>query len=147
MDRLETSDVIAIKAGIRDRPVNADIGISALFDALQEAGATPLQARRRCNKMAAEARLLYWRKRRDADSAEIAKVLRKIVKVPKFKISIFAGDAAPALSGEGPYSTFKGSKGRCHSPGAAIRAGYKVEYHKSSYIVAVGCGWLEENVR
>lgn len=53
---------------------------------------------------------------------------------------------APVLTGEAPSSTFKGG-GACRSPGAAIRAGYKVEYHADTREVTVGVEWLADLIR
>ena len=50
---------------------------------------------------------------------------------------------APVLTGEAPSHTFKGG-GSCRSPGAAIRAGYKVEYHADTREVTVGVAWLAD---
>lgn len=56
-------------------------------------------------------------------------------------VRAIAGLQPPARSGEAGHSEFKGG-GTAHSPGAAIRAGYRVRYVRSTLAITVGDEWL-----
>lgn len=102
-------------------------------------------------------RWVRWSKCRAALTAETAKggKLRAAVReragcggansVPVKLVGLGRAGEAPTMTGEAPSSTFKGG-GACRSPGAALRAGYKVEYHADTREVTVGVEWLESNL-
>ncbi len=54
-------------------------------------------------------------------------------------------DESPRVTGDAPYSTFKNG-GVCQSPGAAMRAGYKVEYHADTREVTIGVAYLAKMI-
>ena len=55
---------------------------------------------------------------------------------------IVPGASPPRVCGERAYHTFRDSDTVVQFPGSALRAGYKVEYHPSTYRVEVGADWL-----
>lgn len=130
----------------------------ALFDLLLEHGKSDLAARRRVNQLrraAIAARLVARVKDQfRADGARASRLRGRIrgycrlapsTNVP---ITVVDGDSPPVMTGEGPYHTFRGKKGRdggvCHYPGAAIRRGFKVDYHPDTRRITVGAGWVAE---
>jgi hypothetical protein len=128
--------------------------IAALVDAIMEQdGVTLTTAKRRVNKIVrpllAEKFRIEQRDRVGADTAKAAKIrtaIRRAVgrATQPIDITVIAGDAAPVCRGEDAYHTFKNG-GRCQYPGAARRAGYKTEYHRSTLEIIVGAGWVAEN--
>jgi hypothetical protein len=63
--------------------------------------------------------------------------------VPIRVVGAGRSDEPPAVTGEPPHSTFKNGD-RCHSPGGAVQAGFRVKYHPDSRVVTVGARWLCE---
>ena len=57
-------------------------------------------------------------------------------------VEIVAGFSEPTFQGEEGYHTFRKGGGACRNPGAARRAGHKLDYHRSTRRVEVGWGWL-----
>ncbi len=54
-------------------------------------------------------------------------------------------DQAPTVTGEPPRHEFRGG-GECKYPGAAMRAGYKVDYVADTRAVTVGVKWLADRL-
>lgn len=141
------ADLDLLAAFVRDNPGDA-VAAGVLYDAHQDAGASPLAARRRVNKVIAEGRAVQTLAEagRLLDRPEVRGAIRRACGVASnmVPITLTHGDAAPAVRGEGPYHTFR-SGGICRNPGAAIRAGYKVEYHADERTITVGAGWVVHN--
>jgi len=55
-------------------------------------------------------------------------------------------DAPPRVEGDERYYVFRKSGGHCKYPGAAMKAGYKVDYIKTTRRVIVGRHWLIQHV-
>lgn len=156
---IETTPVLStvemLTLAVRANPTDRNI-ITPLLDAIMEKdGVTLATAKRRVNKIVrpilAAKFLADQQSRVHADTAKAAKIRTAIRRAvnratnSSIPIEVVAGDAAPVLTGEDAYHTFKKSGGRCNNPGAAMRAGYKVEYHRSTLEITVGAGWVAEN--
>jgi len=148
-----TADALA--AILREEPADRTVR-AALVDALLEAGSSRWAAVRAANAVAREgAGSIAHRTARAfirADGSAAAKArtaIRERVNrgsSSSIEVTVVAGNAAPVLSGEDAHSTFR-KGGACHSPGAAIRAGYKVDYHRSTLKITVGGEWVASNVK
>lgn len=150
MEAVATLEVVLIET-----PTDA-AGFNAYNDALQEAGLSPLAAKRRANKLARAAAA----KDRFAKASELiagtgakAGRARRTVRAAvglgdnnSVPVTVVEGDSAPVRSGEAAYHTFR-KGGRCDFPGAAIRKGYKVDYHASTLAVTVGAEWVAANCK
>ena len=121
-----------------------------LYDALLEAGRTPLAARRRVNRVAREAaaaiRLVEARRRVSAATAWGSALRSRIRRAAGCggtlaAVAVVPGNQAPTLTGEGAHTTFR-TGGECRHPGAAIRRGYRLDYHPSTWMVNVGADWV-----
>lgn len=145
--------VTALTATVMEFP-GETTPLCCLIDAHQEAGCSALAATRRANKVArlaaraaqlAEAKELVGGG--TATAAKLRTRVRRSVGLERntaAPIAVVEGDAVPTRSGEEAYNTFR-KGGRCKFPGAAIRAGYKVDYHASTLAVTVGGGWVLDN--
>ena len=140
---------------VRREPADA-AARGALYDLLIEQGTRPLTARRRVNQIVREATaaqtLAAARVLIDGTGAKSART-RTAVRAAvgrgtnsSIPVTVVAGDAAPVLSGEEAYTTFR-KGGVCHYPGAARRAGYKLDYHPSTLAITVGAGWVLTHAR
>ena len=68
--------------------------------------------------------------------------IRKLVNASRCPVWLIKGkDFGPRVLGSRGYSEFKNG-GECKYPGAAMRAGYKVKYIRSTLHVEIGDGWL-----
>jgi hypothetical protein len=118
----------------------------ALEDAAQEGGCTPTAARRLACRVTREARAA-----RDLERArsilERSSAARSAVRNAAglrpgaHPCEVAPGTDAPRVEGEEGYHTFKNG-GHCQFPGAAKRAGYRIEYHRSTLRYIVGAGWV-----
>lgn len=122
---------------------------NACLDAMQEDGMTEARARNvveayvRVGKLNAARALvekcatLRWHIR-DAvhGKAELE------VDVSRYPVEVVSGCTRPKAYGEGPYHTWRGSDSRVHNAAGAIRAGYRLDYHKSTRRVVVGSQWV-----
>ena len=135
----------AIKAAPEDH-----LARLAYADALEEEGHPGRAAVAR-----AEAKRLLAEKEAQERCASIAKEIlaRGITKLAEAKVRdlvgasrcpvlILEGDQPPASKGESGYSTFRHSGTVVQYPGAARRAGHKLDYHRSTRRVEVGALWL-----
>ncbi len=122
----------------------------ALTDALMEAGAKPLTARRAVAvivRVASAAKALADAERAvnggTAKSAKLRSLIRREAGAGSHRppIEVIAGDDAPALTGEAPRTVFRGG-GWCRSPWSALARGYRVQYRASSLAVTVGVMWV-----
>lgn len=123
-----------------------------LIDALQEAGKTPLAAKRRANAVQREG-LDKWLIAQavamlNEDTARGRRMRKRVREncghscgnhVP-FTVQT-AGYASPTFHGAPGYSEFRGG-GICAYPSSARRAGYKVVYVPSTEVVFVHARWL-----
>lgn len=146
---VQSDTVRALTAVLREEPDDRTVH-AALVDALQEQGKSRLAAVRVANAVAREgAESLQHRIARTlvGDDGARGRKARAAIRsaatgaTSQTEITVVVGDAAPVLTGEAGHSTFKGG-GRCNNPGAARRAGYKVEYHRSTLEITVGAGWV-----
>lgn len=132
-----------LRAALQQTPADALCRL-ALADALAEEG---------CAAAAGRQRLLAGRLARQAQARERpgevtltgsqAARIRALAGLARSRaeVSVTAGDPAPKSSGEAGYTQFKDG-GLCRFPGAARRAGYRIEYVPSTLAISVGVEWL-----
>lgn len=133
-----------------------EVGLMAYTDALAESGLSPRTIARRANRVrrAAEAVARFEAATAliEGDTAKSGRARRTVRAAVglgdnnSVPVTVVAGDAAPVRSGEAAYSTFR-KGGVCNFPGAAIRAGYKVDYHASTLAVTVGADWVAQHCK
>lgn len=144
------SDLDTLRMVVWSMPTDR-AAVAALTDAVQESGRSRLAAVREVNRFVRDAvawgesvRVRALISGEGAASARCRTAVRDAVgrrSNTSIPITVVPGDAAPILSGEDAYHTFR-SGGLCRSPGAARRAGYRTEYHASTLSITVGAGWL-----
>ena len=137
-----TADAPLLLAAARRAP-HDPLAAGMAYDALLESGLSPLAARRRVNREVREG-VRDLARARVAESGRVRAELRRLAhwSLPhSVPVAVEAGDARPSLSGVPGYHEFRGG-GACEFPGAAIRAGYKVDYTPDTRAVAVGVDWL-----
>lgn len=130
--------VSALKAGVARTP--DDVAARLVYaDALEEAGRLPEAARQRrlAQAVARPASVLLSPVRR--------RQILRLAGESRCPVVVVAGEGAPEATGERAYHTFRDSDRVCHHPGAALRKGYKVDYHHSTRQVRVGVLWLIRN--
>lgn len=68
---------------------------------------------------------------------------RRAARAERCPVKVIAdSDAAPSQHGERAYHTWKGTENRVSYPGAALRKGFRLDYHPSTYRVVVGEGYV-----
>jgi len=67
--------------------------------------------------------------------------IRRLAGASRCPVAVVAGGSPPRARGQRGYACFKGG-GPCKYPGAARRAGYRVEWEPSTYRVEVGEDWI-----
>lgn len=147
--------VATLETVLIDTPNDAT-GFAVYSDALQEVGLTPLAAKRRANKLAREAaandrfaKAIELIAGSGAKAGRARRAVRAAVGLGdnnSVPVTVVPGDSRPVRSGEAAYHTFR-KGGRCEFPGAAIRKGYKVDYHASTLAVTVGADWVAANCK
>lgn len=70
------------------------------------------------------------------------RLIRQLAGAERCPVRIVAGDDPPTQAGERAHYTFRDSDTLVHHPGSAMRAGHRLEYHRSTYRVRVGVRWL-----
>lgn len=68
--------------------------------------------------------------------------IRRMAGGNRCPVVVVPGDKRPTVEGERAYHTFRDSDTVVKAPGAALRKGYKLDYHASTYHVEVGRDWL-----
>lgn len=144
-------DVTALIAAVAECP-GETTPVRCLADAYQEAGVSPLAATRRANKVArasvAAAQLAAAKVLVTGDTAEAIGMRRRIRHAVGLSntvapITVVEGASAPVAAGEAAHHTFRDDGGGvCGYPGAAIRAGYRLDYHTSTLRITVGAVWV-----
>lgn len=121
-----------------------------MLDCIQEAGRSIEQALRIWDRVRRDP--LMSKKLReiqalvDGSSAESRRLRRRIRRTAgcgpyRPPIVVHRGNAPPVLTGEPPVYTFRDG-GECRNPGAARRAGYRIEYRRSTLLIHVGVEWV-----
>lgn len=124
----------------------------AIIDRHQEEGKKPLTAKRLANAarraaqeaqaVAAAVKLLNADDHRGRTARGTLKSVAGMSHSERPAFVVVPGDAGPTRSGEAAFYTFKDSDTRVRAPGAAMRAGYKVTYHRSTLTITVGAYWV-----
>lgn len=143
-----------IESAVRENPRDS-LAVRALHDSWLDAGASPVAAARRTNKVYREAlaetvlaemtAVIAGQTRVSAKARTLVRSFIGHERTSSLPIVVVLGDSAPVLSGEEGYHTFRNG-GVCHHPGAAKRAGYRIEYHRSTLSVTVGAKWVADRI-
>lgn len=144
------SDIDLLCKAITADPWGSDAAQLMLVDAYQASGESP----HRATMFAARRRLLAQVKAvltSDAGASLRSRIRSRAGcggsnNVPISLVGQTRRDEPPKCTGDAPETTFRGG-GTCRSPGAAIRAGYRVEYHADTRAITVGVSYVAAMIR
>lgn len=139
---MRTAAVELMEKAVSEDPYDA-LAVSALRDAYMEAGFTEAGAFQKTMKAARLAAARMFLAGDSLQAAQVRSAARRVVGVPNSVPVVVTESGPPRVVGRGPYHTFKNGN-EAHSPRAAMRAGYRLTYHRDSRTVQVGYAWVDD---